>query len=98
MKRPAVRLLILTTEKDKPSVERDLSFIGHVDVLTDDSKIEHKGISEDESSTYSNGTEGSKIYPISLSSKVTKRNGTMYLAIFSVPLIKLESTEGNNLI
>ena len=80
----------MTTEKNKPSVENDLSFVGHIDVQTNenfekkDDKIINKA---SELAEGINETEDPKdSFQINLSKKITKRNGTMYLAVFSVPL------------
>lgn len=94
VERPTVRLLFLTTEKNKPSVERDLSFVGYVDVKTNESEIQHTPNFEDQGALdSSNETEDLNLFQISLSSKVTKRNGTIYLAVFSVPMINPKSPQ-----
>merc|ERR1719510_1224406 len=87
VERPIVRLLYLTSEHSKPSVERDLNFIGYDDILTSDSETDHYHKleakltnSEIESNLVLN------VFKINLSRKVTKKNGTMYLAVFSVPI------------
>jgi len=88
VERPTIRLLFLTTENSKPSVERDLIFIGHVDVQTQDSEIEHhERIKALEASTNEQNSLDLDMHQISLSSRVTKKNGTMYLAVFSVPVL-----------
>lgn len=85
--RPIVRLLYLTSESNKPSVERDLKFIGYDDVLTSDSETDHN--EKREAKLTNTGLEtnlGLNLFKINLSKKVTKKNGTMYLAVFSVPI------------
>jgi len=87
IERPKVRLLYLTSENNKPSVERDLIFIGYDDVLTSDSETEHHQKLEDKlTNTRLEPNLDLNLFKINLSRKVTKNNGTMYLAVFSVPL------------
>ena len=78
-------------------MERDLSFVGYVDVKTNESEIQHTPNFEDQGALdSSNETEDLNLFQISLSSKVTKRNGTIYLAVFSVPMINPKSPQGRN--
>ena len=95
--RPIVRLLYLTSESNKPSVERDLKFIGYDDVLTSDSETDHN--EKREAKLTNTGLEtnlGLNLFKINLSKKVTKKNGTMYLAVFSVPITDDIISEGKN--
>ena len=88
--RPELRLLFLTTENSKPSVERDLKYVGFVDVRTNEPNTsEEKWVSSDPT----NETENQNLnaYKINLSRKVSKKNGTMYLAVFSVPMNSKDS-------
>ena len=72
-------------------MERDLRFIGYVDVHTTES--EHQKIANQAaSSTVSN--LDSNMFTINLSNKVTKKNSTMYLAVFSVPITDDKISKG----
>ena len=92
-----VRLLYLTSESNKPSVDRDLKFIGYDDVLTSDSETDH--YEKLEAKLTDTGIEpnlGLNVFKINLSRKVTKNNGTMYLAVFSVPITDDTTSQGKN--
>ena len=91
--RPELRLLFLTTENSKPSVERDMKYVGYVDVRTNESNISEE---KWESSDSTNETENQNLnaYKINLSRKVSKKNGTMYLAVFSVPITNSKHSKG----
>lgn len=96
VEQPKIRLLFLATENSKPSVERDMIFIGHVDVQTEESEIEHH---ERHKALKTSANEQDSLdldmYQISLSNRVTKRNGTVYLAVFSVPILDSKNTPGD---
>ena len=96
MERPIVRLLYLTSEHSKPSVERDLNFIGYDDIITSDSETDHYHKLEAKlTNSEIESNLALNMFKINLSRKVTKKNGTMYLAVFSVPITDDTISQGN---
>ena len=89
--RPDVRLIFLTSERNNPSVERDLMYVGHINVHGD-GKMKGKAtptMNTDNLPTPSNTpSDFQREVQIKLSEKITKRNGTLYLAVFSTPIVE----------
>ena len=83
-----MRLIYLVTESTQPSIERDFSFISFVDVNAKDSVEDHQKKLDALSLTTNNDDDAHNpnMFQINLSNKITKNNGTLYLAVFSVPL------------
>ena len=85
--RSSLRLIYLVTESTQPSIERDFSFISFVDVNAKDSVEDHqKKLDALSLTTNNDDAHNPNMFQINLSNKITKNNGTLYLAVFSVPL------------
>ena len=70
-----------------------MKYVGYVDVRTNESNIsEEKWASSD--STNETENQNLNAYKINLSRKVSKKNGTMYLAVFSVPISNSKDSKG----
>jgi len=85
--RPSLRLIYLVTESAQPTIERDFSFITFVDINAKDSLEDHqKKLDALSLTTHNDDAHNPNMFHINLSNKITKNNGTLYLAVFSVPL------------
>ena len=94
--RSSLRLIYLTTESNQPSIEKDFSFLSYIDVNGIDSLEEHQKKQEKLAQIpNSDDTHNPNMFQINLSNKITKKNGTLYLAVFSVPLTEIME-EGKN--
>ncbi len=74
-KSPARRILFLSTLKNRPQLDKDLTFLGHLDVSDPAENVE-------------------ATLEVPLSKKV-RNNGTMYVAVFSVPFRESDNPKSN---
>ena len=79
-------MIYLTTESNQPSVDKDFSFLSYVDVNAMDSLEQYQEkVEVSKHLSNSDVNLGTNMFQIGVSNKITKKNGTLYLAVFSVP-------------